>query len=57
MSCMRYMELTKNLDQRFDDATDEEIAAAGDCLICREGFYGNIILKNDVYFNFNYFCF
>ena len=35
-SCMRYMELTKNLDQRFDDANEEELAAAGDCLICRE---------------------
>ena len=35
-SFIKYIQLTRNLEQRFDDATDEEIAAAGDCLICRE---------------------
>lgn len=35
-SFMKYLQLTNNLDQRFENATPEEIAAAGDCLICRE---------------------
>jgi hypothetical protein len=27
-----------NIEKRFEDATAEELAAAGDCLVCREGF-------------------
>jgi E3 ubiquitin-protein ligase synoviolin len=36
-SLMKYLRLTNNLDQRFENASDEELASAGDCLICREG--------------------
>jgi len=35
-SFIKYLRLTHNLDQRFPDATDEELAAVEDCLICRE---------------------
>lgn len=35
-SFIKYLRLTSNLDQRFPDATPEEIEACGDCLICRE---------------------
>jgi E3 ubiquitin-protein ligase synoviolin len=35
-SFIKYLRLTQNLDQRFETATEEELAAAGDCLICRE---------------------
>jgi hypothetical protein len=34
-SFVKYLRLTQNLDSRFDNATAEELAAAGDCLICR----------------------
>lgn len=33
---IKYLQLTKNLDSRFPDATPEEIAHAGNCLVCRE---------------------
>lgn len=36
ISFLKYLKLTSNLDQKFPDATTEEITAAGDCLICRE---------------------
>lgn len=36
VSFIRYLKLTQNLDERFDSATAEELAGAGDCLICRE---------------------
>jgi E3 ubiquitin-protein ligase synoviolin len=35
-SFLKYLRLTSNLDSRFENATAEEISAAGDCLICRE---------------------
>jgi E3 ubiquitin-protein ligase synoviolin len=35
-SFIRYLQLTRNLDHRFPDATPEEITAAGSCLVCRE---------------------
>lgn len=37
VSLIKYLRLTKNLDERFENATQEEMVAAGDCLICREG--------------------
>jgi len=37
VSLIKYLRLTKNLDDRFENATEEEMTAAGDCLICREG--------------------
>jgi E3 ubiquitin-protein ligase synoviolin len=36
VSFIRYLKLTRNLDQRFENATAEELSEAGDCLICRE---------------------
>lgn len=36
VSFIKYMQLTRNLDTRFEDATPEELAAAGNCLVCRE---------------------
>jgi E3 ubiquitin-protein ligase synoviolin len=36
-SFIRYIQLTNNLDKRLDNATTEEMAESGDCLICREG--------------------
>jgi E3 ubiquitin-protein ligase synoviolin len=43
LSCMKkvsgflkYLQLTRNLDSRFENATPEEIAANGNCLVCRE---------------------
>jgi E3 ubiquitin-protein ligase synoviolin len=33
---IKYLQLTRNLDSRFDDATPEELASAGNCLVCRE---------------------
>jgi E3 ubiquitin-protein ligase synoviolin len=36
VSFVKYMQLTRNLDSRFEDATPEELAAAGNCLVCRE---------------------
>ena len=35
-SLIKYLHLTANLDQRFEDASSEEMTSAGDCLICRE---------------------
>ena len=35
-SFIKYLQLNHNLDQRFDDATEEELASAGVCLICFE---------------------
>lgn len=35
-SFIRYMRLTRRLDERLQDATPEEIEHAGNCLICRE---------------------
>ena len=35
-SFIKYLQLNHNLDQRFDDATEEELTAAGICLICFE---------------------
>ena len=35
-SFIKYLQLNHNLDQRFDDATAEELASAGICLICFE---------------------
>lgn len=35
-SLIKYLKLTSNLESRFANASHEEIAAAGDCLICRE---------------------
>ena len=36
VSFIKYLRLTNNLDQRFADASPEEVEACGDCLICRE---------------------
>jgi E3 ubiquitin-protein ligase synoviolin len=36
LSFVRYLQLTRNLDSRFPDATPEEISLAGSCLVCRE---------------------
>ena len=36
VSFLKYIQLNSNLDQRFDDATIEEMESAGACLICRE---------------------
>ena len=36
LSFIRYLQLTQNLDQRFPDASEEEIREAGTCLVCRE---------------------
>ena len=35
-SFMKYLQLNHNLDKRFDDATEEELTAAGACLVCME---------------------
>jgi E3 ubiquitin-protein ligase synoviolin len=35
-SFYKYVKLTNNLEQRFENATEEELHSAGDCLICRE---------------------
>ena len=35
-SFIKYMQLTRNLDSRFSDATPEELTEAGNCLVCRE---------------------
>lgn len=35
-SFIKYLKLTRNLDKRFEDATVEELATAGNCLVCRE---------------------
>jgi E3 ubiquitin-protein ligase synoviolin len=35
-SFIRFMQLTRNLDSRFPDATNDEIVANGNCLVCRE---------------------
>ena len=35
---VRYVQLTHNLDQRFPNATKEEMAEACDCIICKEPF-------------------
>lgn len=37
-SLAKYVRLMHNLEQRFPDATPEEIESAGDCLVCREGY-------------------
>ena len=37
-SFIKYLRLLHNIELRFPDATSEEISAAGDCLVCREGF-------------------
>ena len=37
-SFIKYLRLLNNIELRFPDASPEEIAAAGDCLVCREGF-------------------
>lgn len=36
-SLYRYLRLIRRLDDRLPDASAEELAAAGNCLICREG--------------------
>jgi E3 ubiquitin-protein ligase synoviolin len=36
MSFIKYIRLTRKLDERLEDATEAEIQAAGSCLICRE---------------------
>jgi E3 ubiquitin-protein ligase synoviolin len=33
---LKYLQLVRNLQARFPDATGEELQAAGDCLVCRE---------------------
>lgn len=35
-SFVKYLQLTRNLDSRFEDATPEELIAAGNCLVCHE---------------------
>lgn len=34
---VKYLQLVRNLDSRFPNATPEELTEAGDCLVCREG--------------------
>ncbi len=41
VSFVKYLRLTHNLNSRFPDATPEEIAAAGACLVCREEMDGS----------------
>lgn len=36
-SFYKYVKLTNNLEQRFENASEEELHSAGNCLICREG--------------------
>eukprot|EP01038_Epipyxis_sp_PR26KG_P013099 gene13099-17557_t len=36
ISFVKYLKLSSNLDSRFPDATEEEIATGGNCLVCRE---------------------
>jgi E3 ubiquitin-protein ligase synoviolin len=36
LSFIKYLQLTRNLDEKFPDATSEELAHAGSCLVCRE---------------------
>ena len=36
LNFIKYLRLTQNLENRFPTATEEEIAAAGNCLVCRE---------------------
>lgn len=36
VSFIKYLQLTRNLDGRFPDATPEEVEHAGNCLVCRE---------------------
>lgn len=36
-SFLKYLQLTQNIDERFENASEEEIENAGNCLICREG--------------------
>lgn len=38
---IKYLRLTRNLNSRFPDATPDEIAAAGSCLVCREDMDGS----------------
>jgi hypothetical protein len=35
-SFLKYWKLTRNLDRRFPDASEEEILGAGECLICHD---------------------
>jgi hypothetical protein len=37
VSLYRYLRITRRLDDRLPEASEQELAAAGDCLICREG--------------------
>lgn len=36
ISFLKYLQLTRNLQKRFPDATSEELQSAGSCLVCRE---------------------
>lgn len=36
-SFIKYLQLVSNLENRFEDASEQEIMDAGDCLVCREG--------------------
>jgi E3 ubiquitin-protein ligase synoviolin len=36
VSFLKYIRLSRNLQNRFPDATAEELGAAGNCLVCRE---------------------
>jgi hypothetical protein len=37
VSLIKYLKLTNRLEERFEDATPEELTEAHECLICREG--------------------
>jgi hypothetical protein len=37
VSLIKYLKLTNRLEERFEDATAEELVEAHECLICREG--------------------
>lgn len=36
LNFIKYLKLTRNLENRFPAATEEELAATGNCLVCRE---------------------
>lgn len=36
LNFIKYLRLTRNLENRFPEATEEEVTAAGNCLVCRE---------------------
>jgi E3 ubiquitin-protein ligase synoviolin len=48
---IKYLKLTQNLDRQFDDANEEELLAAGNCLVCREAMQSGKKLPCDHVFH------